>query len=187
MTGASHSSRGLSPEYVLLGFLLTEPMHGYELHQRLKIDLGEIWYISQSQAYNILKRLEGKGLVTSVREDQEKLPDRVIFHITEGGQQHFEDWLNLPTRSNVKAIRVEFLTKLFFSQQRKDNLCSQLIEAQREHTEEELKQLKARFAGIPESQVFNKLGLSLRLRQIESTLTWLDEIQGQIEDESHAN
>ena len=53
----------LSPEYALLGLLDLQPMHGYELHQRLTKELGQIWHVSLSQAYNILKRLEHKNLI----------------------------------------------------------------------------------------------------------------------------
>jgi len=35
----------LSPEYVLLGFLNQQPAHGYELHQRIEAQLGQIWHI----------------------------------------------------------------------------------------------------------------------------------------------
>ena len=176
MTSNLPSSRGLSPEYVLLGFLCLKPMHGYELHQQMKQHLGEIWHISQSQVYNILKRLEGNDFISAVREDQEKLPDRIIFHIMEGGRDHFADWLNQPTRCNVKAIRVEFLTRLFFSWRLMNGTIQQMIDEQQEHTEEEFQQLSERFEGLPQNQVFNRLGLSLRLKQIESTLLWLDEV-----------
>jgi DNA-binding PadR family transcriptional regulator len=48
----------LSPEFALLGFLLTGPQHGNDLHRHLRAELGHVWHLSQSQAYAILKRLE---------------------------------------------------------------------------------------------------------------------------------
>jgi hypothetical protein len=36
----------LSPEYVLLGFLNQQPAHGYDLHERMEAELGQIWHIS---------------------------------------------------------------------------------------------------------------------------------------------
>ena len=35
----------------LLGLLAIRPDHGYELHQRLSNDLGQVWHISLSQTY----------------------------------------------------------------------------------------------------------------------------------------
>ena len=35
----------LSPEYVLLGFLNQHPARGYELHQRIEAELGQIGHI----------------------------------------------------------------------------------------------------------------------------------------------
>ena len=34
----------LSPEYVLLGFLNQQPAHGYDLHERIEAELGQIWH-----------------------------------------------------------------------------------------------------------------------------------------------
>ena len=45
----------------LLGYLYGGPSHGYDLHRRVMADLGEVWHLSQSQAYSILKRLEKQG------------------------------------------------------------------------------------------------------------------------------
>ncbi len=57
----------LSIEYVLLGFLEKEPVHGYDLYKRLSSfkSVGLVWHIKQSQLYALLERLEEEGLVTS--------------------------------------------------------------------------------------------------------------------------
>jgi PadR family transcriptional regulator, regulatory protein AphA len=46
-------SSPLSLEFILLGFLLEKPVHGYDLYRDIsKInDLSEVWHIKQSQLY----------------------------------------------------------------------------------------------------------------------------------------
>ena len=84
----------LSPEFAILGFLVAGPSHGYDLHQKFQVELGNVWHLSQSQAYAILKRLETRGDITSQQVEQDKLPPRQLLYITETGKRRFEEWLN---------------------------------------------------------------------------------------------
>src|SRR5512137_1912957 len=104
-----------SPEYALLGFLYEHPRHGYALHRQLVTELGHVWHVSQSQAYNILKRLEIQGWISSSTQEQEKLPARQNLQITEAGRRRFEEWLEAPSGSSVRAIRLEFITRIYFA------------------------------------------------------------------------
>jgi DNA-binding PadR family transcriptional regulator len=106
-----------SPRYAVLGFLYIHPMHGYDLHKHLTADLGEIWHISQSQAYNILKGCEKEGWIIATREPQEKLPDRSMLALTPAGQAEFERWLYIPSPGTARDIRVGFITRLYFASQ----------------------------------------------------------------------
>jgi PadR family transcriptional regulator, regulatory protein AphA len=164
----------LSPEYALLGFLAQKPAHGYELHQRLSSELSQVWHVSLSQVYNILKRLEGQGFIQGVIEEQQKLPARQRFHLTESGRQRLEDWLTRPTGSSVRAIRVEFVTRLYFAPLLGEEMASRLIEAQLEETRSGLSRLERLLDETPSKQVFNRLGLDLRIRQLKAVLDWLD-------------
>ena len=105
----------LSPEYALLGLLTQRPAHGYELYQRLLAELGQVWHISLSQIYNILNRLESKGWIAGDVQRQERLPARRCFQLTDAGRERFDAWLIAPTGSSVRAIRVEFITRLYFA------------------------------------------------------------------------
>lgn len=168
----SHTG-ALSPEYVFLGLLTMQPTHGYELHQRLGADLGQIWHISLSQTYNILNRLESKGFIHGETEGQDKLPSRRIFQLSEAGHQRFEEWLHTPSGSSVRAIRVEFTTRLYFAHRMDQALAEQLIETQISETTSGLARLQALMDEISQAQVFNRLGLELRIRQLASIIEWL--------------
>jgi len=169
----SHSSR--SPEYALLGFLYESPVHGYDLHHRLVNELGQIWRASQSQTYNILKRLELRGDVAATTIKQAKLPDRQVLKITTSGRKRFLTWLNTPTGSSVRAIRLEFITRLYFTQKFATENLLPILDAQAAEINASLTRLEVDQASIPAGQTFNRLGLGLRTQQLRSVLNWLVE------------
>lgn len=170
---ASPSTRSLSPEYVLLGLLARQPAHGYELHQRLAADLGQIWRISLSQTYNILNRLEARGFIAGTIQEQPKHPAKRRFRLTAAGRRRFAAWLRATTGSSVHAIRVEFITRLYFAASTSRDLARELIDSQIVETRSGLARLQDRLAELPGEQTFNRLGLELRVRQLASIVDWL--------------
>jgi PadR family transcriptional regulator, regulatory protein AphA len=173
-TSKESYTRSLSPEYALLGLLAIKPDHGYDLYQRMVADLGQVWHISLSQTYNILNRLKDQGFTSEIQQDQEKRPSRHQFHLTPAGQQRFQKWLDTPTHDSVRAIRVEFTTRLYFANLIDPPKAHQLIETQVAKTQAGLKRLHSNMEGLPPEQVFNRLGLELRISQLESILAWLE-------------
>ena len=176
------AKRQLSPEYALLGLLDLQPMHGYELHQRLTTELGHIWHVSLSQVYNILKRLESKGLISGVVHRQENLPSRRTLHLTEFGNEHYEAWLRSPSSSSVRSIRVELTSRLYFAFNRHPKLAYQLINDQILVIEDGLKNLEVLLANLPEEQIFNRFGLELRIGQLNSVIDWLQECMQRLQE-----
>ena len=175
MSIRSHPSSRLSPEYVLLGFLYRLPSHGYDLHKQLSDQFGSIWHASQSQIYNILNRLEAQGYITSTFLTQEKLPPRQILKITDSGAERFESWLNKPTQSSVHAIRVEFVTRLYFIQMYYPDKVQEMMRSQIEEVNDRINQLHQSLTNLPSDQIFNRLGLDLRIRLLGSVISWLGE------------
>ena len=86
MPESPNSHRSRSPEYALLGFLYSHSDHGYDLHRLLVAELGQIWHVSQSQTYAILKRLESQGYISATTVEQEKLPAIQYLQITPAGR-----------------------------------------------------------------------------------------------------
>jgi len=165
----------ISPEYVLLGMLYLQPDHGYDLHERIAHHLGQIWHLSLSQVYNILNRLEAHGYIVGVQQEQKKAPSRRRFALTTAGQHHFKTWLNQPTDASSHAIRVEFLSRLYFVRQAFPDNTNSLIDAQIADTRTMLTRLQAILPDLPQDQVFNRLGIELRVCQLTSILGWLSE------------
>ena len=168
-------STHLSPEYVLLGFLAISPFHGYEIHQRLERELKHIWRLSLSQVYNVLSRLAKEGLIDGELKPQENRPDRTLFQLTPSGREHFETWLNSPIGPSVHALRMAFITKLYFSAQLADGQLSNRVRTQEAEIRRGLEKLKGELNALPEEQNFNRLSLKLRTSQLESLLDWLQD------------
>lgn len=174
-----HHTGNLSPEFVLLGFLIAGPSHGYDLHQRFVTELGHVWHVSQSQAYAILKRLEQRGDIAAKVIEQEKLPARQMLHITAQGRRRFFEWLELGIGTNARSIRLEFLTRLYFSQLHRPENITQIYEAQAAEVESSIERLESLIEHLPPEQTFNRLSLDLRLQQMRLIQNWMAEIKTQ--------
>ena len=155
----------LSPEYVLLGFLNQQSAHGYDLHERIEAELGQVWHISLSQTYNILNRLETQGYIAGLLQEQEKLPARKRFRLTAAGRRRFEDWLSTATESSTRAIRVEFITRLYFACAISPASARAVIDQQIVSTQAGLVHLQALLGELLPEQTFNRLGLDFRVQQ----------------------
>jgi hypothetical protein len=144
-------------------------------HKRLIDEFGKIWHASQSQTYNILKRLEAKGYITSTIVEQEKLPAQQQLNISYSGIEWFEAWLNQPTQCSVHAIRVQFITRLYFMQQYYPQNIPETILVQLDVVKAGLIHLQESLTNLPDNQTFNRLALELRIKLLNSVISWLDE------------
>jgi len=173
--GKLHHIGTLSPEMALLGLLFGAPVHGYELHRRVITDLGQAWHLSQSQAYAILKRLEAQGDISVQEMPQQKLPPRQLLRMTPRGRARFLEWLDAPSGGSTRAIRMEFVTRLYFLSLYMPEKIPQAFDRQRAEAESHIQRLQRARAGLPPDQVFNRMSLDLRLKQLTAVLGWLDE------------
>ena len=169
----------ISPEFALLGFLISGQSHGYDLHQRFITELGHVWHLSQSQAYAILKRLENRGDISAHVVEQEKLPARQMLRITSQGRKRFFEWLEMGISTNARSIRLEFLTRLYFTQLHRPENASQIHQAQVVEIESRIEQLETLLENLPSEQIFNRLSLDLRLQQMRLIKDWMVAIAAQ--------
>ncbi len=177
MASKDHHSGNISPEFALLGFLIAGPSHGYDLHQRCVTELGQVWHLSQSQAYTILKRLEDHADISAQVIEQEKLPARQRLRITRAGRLRFFEWLEQGVGKNARSIRLEFLTRLYFAQLYRPEALAQIYNAQSSGIEATIVRLEGLIEHLPPEQVFNRLSLDLRLRQMRLIQNWMAEIR----------
>jgi DNA-binding PadR family transcriptional regulator len=157
--------------------LYLDPGYGYELHRRVITDLGKVWHLSQSQAYAILHRLVLRGDISAEEQPQEKLPPRQLLHMTPQGRERFLRWLEAPSGASTRAIRMEFITRLYFIERYFPTEILQAFEQQRSETESHILRLEKMRSELPDHQVYNRMSLDLRLKQLHSVLEWLNERQ----------
>jgi DNA-binding PadR family transcriptional regulator len=173
MPSKDHHTGNVSPEYALLGFLIAGPSHGYDLHQRFTSELGQVWHLSQSQAYSILRRLENRGDISARVIEQEKLPARQVLHVTEAGRRRFFEWLESGIGNNARSIRLEFLTRLYFAQRYQPENIEKIYNTQYTEIDSTIARLEGLLWNLPPAQIFNRLSLDLRLRQMKLIQTWM--------------
>ncbi|HNA89432.1 MAG TPA: PadR family transcriptional regulator [Anaerolineales bacterium] len=173
----SHHIGTLSPEMALLGLLYKGPGHGYDLHRRVNTDLGQVWHLSQSQAYAILKRLEANGDISAEKVPQEKLPSRQLLRMTEQGRGRFLAWLDAPSGGSTRAIRMEFITRLYFISMYFPKWVTKAFDQQRNEAQSHIVRLEEMLAVLPDGQIYNRMSLEMRLKQLKFVVDWLNESQ----------
>jgi DNA-binding PadR family transcriptional regulator len=163
--------RDASPQPVLLGLLMSQPKHGYELHQEFSRELGGVWQIGLSQLYAQLKQLEEAALVEAISEAQPNRPPRKVYHLTLEGRAVFEDWVHQPT-PYLRHIRVEFLARLYFFRQLSMPGLEQLVAEQKQVCQSQIERFDqlAAETGDP----FRRCVLEFRCGQLQAVVLWLE-------------
>lgn len=164
----------LSPKYVLLGLLAVEPAHGYQLleHFRNPDHLGNIWHLSTSQLYALLKQLEDAGLINGQPRESVDAPPRIEYQITPAGRLKLADWLHTARPSaSLKRIRTEFLSRLYVAE-RLGLSCQPIIERQRASCAQHMAALQERRAGLPPGVGY--MAVDLIIAEMDVVITWID-------------
>lgn len=170
----------LSLEYVLLGFLDQEPIHGYDLYKKLgEMDgIALVWRIKQSHLYALLDKLEKDGMVSSRTVPGENFPARREFQITDQGKKNFLAWLTTPVLHG-RDMRQEFLAKLYFAYSARGDIFKNLISAQLEVCSKWMTTLKNDLGKLNSQDSYIKVILQYRLSQTKAMTNWLNELLGE--------
>jgi PadR family transcriptional regulator AphA len=161
----------VSPQPILLGLLMPQPQHGYELYQEFSRELGRVWQIGLSQLYAQLKQLEEAGLVAARTEPQPNRPARKVYHLTAEGRAAFLDWVQQPS-PYLRHIRVEFLARLYFYQRLSLPGLEHLVAEQKAVCYAQMEAFGRMAAETGDS--FRRLVLEFRQGQLEAVIRWLD-------------
>jgi DNA-binding PadR family transcriptional regulator len=168
-------SVALSIEHALLGFLLDEPLHGYEIHQRLQAAhaLGLIWRVKQAKLYALLAKLESNQLIVAELIAQEARPPKRLLHLTDTGRTTFFRWCSAPV-AHARDVRIEFLAKLFWVQQQSPAAVQHLIRVQRVATQTLLADICTVIGVEGAEHPYTWLVYQFRQGQLEAMLEWLN-------------
>ncbi|MEZ4669059.1 MAG: PadR family transcriptional regulator [Anaerolineae bacterium] len=163
-----------TPDETLLGILMARPQHGYQLldiFQDLQ-QLGQVWKLSTSQLYAVLKRLETQRFIIGEEKNSPDAPPRMVYQVTELGKQQVMEWLNQPRPSpSVRRVRVEFLSRLFVAGKLNMSLRV-IIQRQKQACRRELASLldQRRESSVGVAH----LSLELNIVQLKGILHWID-------------
>lgn len=86
----------LTPLAIAVLYLLTrEPLHPYEMRQRIRIQhIDRVMKVTQGTLYSTVERLAEAGLITPVETSREgRRPERTVYAITDAGRDQMIDAL----------------------------------------------------------------------------------------------
>lgn len=165
----------LTPDDTLLGLLAANSQHGYQLLDAFRDpqQLGRVWYVSTSQLYAVLKRLEQQGLIAGQQVASADAPTRTEYTLTDEGHARLRAWLDEPHPSpSLRRIRVEFLSRLYIARLL-GCPTGPIIARQRATCQRRLDNLLAKRTGAPQS--VSDLALEMVIAQLQAILGWLGE------------
>ena len=171
-------------KYAVLGFLLDQPMHGYELKRALSPALPRARRVNDGVLYPLLKRMEADGLISGRVERSEGSPDRRVFHPTETGRQAFREWLESSADEEDEVaydflVGHPFLTKcLFFEKLGPDGVTRKLAD-QIASSKAKLAEFQRIRDGMVERGVdpYRVAVLDLGIAQQEQRVRWLEQMK----------
>lgn len=164
----------LTPDETILGLLAAQAQHGYQLLEIFQDPqrLGNVWKLSTSQLYAVLKRLERQEWISGVEQQSENAPPRIEYSITAHGWTILTHWLNTVTPSaSVRRIRVEFLSRLYVAQLL-NCPTAPIIARQRAACQAEHARLQREQTSIPNG--IGSLATAMVIAQLAAVLAWID-------------
>ena len=108
-------------EFIILGFLMTRNMTGYDIKQKMSISTSNFMDASFGSIYPSLKRLVQKNLIC-LEEVVENGKLKKVYHITKQGKEGFMTWLRSPIEASKTSV-AGALSKIFFF----DNLSTEEV------------------------------------------------------------
>lgn len=164
----------LTPDETILGVLLAQPQHGYQLldafHDPQR--LGKVWSLSTSQLYAVLKRLEREGWITGRQIDSANAPTRTEYAITQSGCNHVMTWLHEPNPSpSIRRVRVEFLSRLYVAHLLRLPTHAIIVQQRSVCAAE-----RSRMLSSQDTAGFGGLASALVIAQLDAVLGWIDHI-----------
>jgi len=97
----------------ILGFLYEEPLHGYELKERIQSLTGHVKTVSDGALYPALTRLATAGLLTRHTEAGTAGAPRQVLSLTDAGRAELLRRLREPTPGEI-SDRNKYFTLLAF-------------------------------------------------------------------------
>jgi DNA-binding PadR family transcriptional regulator len=167
-------------KHAILGFLIDQPMHGYELKRKLSPVLPRERRVNDGVLYPLLRRMEDEGLLRKRIERGASGRDRNVFHATARGRREFERWLRSSDHEADEAtydflVGHPFLTKCLFFTQLDTGEVAEKLRAQLEDSTRKLETFQEIRKGMVARDVdpYRIAVLDLGIAQQKERLRWL--------------
>jgi DNA-binding PadR family transcriptional regulator len=130
-------------QHAVLALLADGESYGYELKGEFEASVGPQWGgVNIGHLYQVLERLVRDGLVTKREVTQERRPDKVMFRLTQAGENELERWLETPSKRQA-GYRDDVFLKLFAASRLGRKQLRRILSQQREAYLGELASLQA--------------------------------------------
>ncbi len=192
----------MSIKHALLGILVRQPGHGYELKQTFEEKVGEFWTLNYGQVYTTLERLHKDGLVEWEDVEQTDKPDKKMYRITEAGRAVFDEWRHQPVKAEPRALRDELFLKLLFMDRDQAGAVLRMIQTQQSVYMAHMMQLTNRkmvledaaqqdidaahsgteIERIEEETVIGTLLIDVAIYHAEADIRWLNHCEAKLKD-----
>jgi DNA-binding PadR family transcriptional regulator len=163
--------------FALLGLLLNQPAHGYDLSRRFAPTsaLGDVIHLSASHLYALLARLERDGLIAGEQQDAGTRPQRRVYQLTGAGRAAVERWIDEPV-SHPRDMRLDFPLKLYIARGLGAEHVAELVDRQRAVFEAYIARLQQeeKPADTEDDAAFLNLMRIGRIGRAQAALDWLD-------------
>jgi DNA-binding PadR family transcriptional regulator len=168
-------------ELLLLGLLVNQSQHGYQLNEFIERDLGHLTNMKKGNAYATLGRLEKEGFVKVVITQEGNRPQRKVYSITPSGEKKFFELLRNNLSNSERMVFAGDVGIMFM-----DHLArAEVIEC----LAGRLAQVKAKLAEHAGAPMHGHgIGVDLALQHVlhmqRAEVSWLEEVleklQGQV-------
>jgi len=159
----------------ILGFLVNQPKHGYELFKELSDSdgVGMVYRIKIGRLYAILKKLEARELIRAQTKKAGSRPPRNIYYITKKGKELFLIWMGTPI-DHGRDFRVLFLIKLFFIKRSAEVSIKEIFSIQKEECKKWLEKLRGSVKQSEGFESFEGIVKQYRISQIKGFIQWIE-------------
>jgi len=164
----------LSLKYGLLGLLVEEPLHGYEVKNRFEAMLGGTWEVNIGQVYTTLQRLERDGLVRPAGERGDR--GKLLYEISDSGRKALNEWLARP-ETGPQELREDIYVKLLLAARLANGDLGPLLSRQKRaylQRLRDLNQLEARAKKDGRTDLARLVRGALL--HTEADIKWIDEL-----------
>ena len=118
-------------KFAILGVLSLMPCSGYDIKKFCDSSIAHFWSENYGHIYPVLKQLELDGSISKETKHNEGKPTRNVYHLTDKGKKELVEWLELPDETQPQ--RLEFLLKMFFSNNISLERVTEKLEKSREN------------------------------------------------------